>query len=99
MALNRRQFHGLALAALAAAIARPAFGTAPSFARLTLNRLTFGATEAAVEEFDRQGKRDWLDAQLAMPATDDALAARLAAATLRIEYEAGNDGPGKEWAA
>jgi len=99
MDLNRRQFHGLALASLAAAIARPAVSAAPSPARLTLNRLTFGATAATVEDFDRQGKRDWLDAQLAMPATDDALAARLAAATLRIEYEAGNDGPGKDWAA
>lgn len=99
MSLNRRQFHGLALAALAAAIARPAFGAAPSAARLTLNRLTFGANDASVEEIDRLGKAAWLDAQLAMPATDDAIAARLAAATLRIEYEAGNDGPGKEWAA
>lgn len=99
MQLNRRQFHGLALAVLAAAMARPAGAAALSQARLVLNRLTFGANDAAVAEFERLGKAAWLDVQLAMPAATSALSERLGAATLRMEYEAGNDGPGKEWAA
>lgn len=100
MDITRRQFHGLALAALAVAMARPAAAsTSGSDARKTLNRLTFGANDAAIAEFERLGKSAWLEAELAKPVVDDALAARLSAATLRIEYEAGNDGPGKSWPA
>ncbi len=69
-------------------------------ARLTLNRLTFGASPAAIARFGELGKAAWLDEQLGLnPAADTALADRLSAATLKIEYEAGNDGSNRNWPA
>lgn len=92
--LTRRAFHSRLMAALAAtALPRPA-GAAES-AALHLNRLTFGITAD-----DRMGDPlDWLDQQLAMPPEDAALTARLAAARLRIAYDAGTDENGHSWPA
>lgn len=69
-------------------------------ARLLLNRLTFGATADAVEQFQRLGKQAWLEWQLSLRTGDDtALAEKLARATLRIDYEADSDGEGRAWPA
>ncbi|MEQ1771096.1 MAG: DUF1800 domain-containing protein [Devosia sp.] len=99
MQLDRRQFHAFALAMLAAGVARPVLSANASNARTLLNRLTFGATAESVAQFEVLGKEAWLERELTKPVMDDTLAARLASAKLRIEYEAGNDGPGREWAA
>jgi len=99
--VTRREFHkgllGVALASLAAPRAMANFGTnAPG---AYLNRLTFGATPESRADFERLGLDGWLENQLAMPATDPALEARLAAARLRIEYEAGESETGLPWPA
>ena len=105
MRLDRRQFHSLALAFLANGIVAHGAGAtalspAADRAVIALNRLSFGASAAAIEAFNSLGKQAWLDRQLSLrPEDDAALAGRLARATLRIEYEAGNDGKGRDWPA
>lgn len=102
MRLDRRQFQTLAMALLAGSVlpGRASAATPTDPALLTLNRLTFGSTPAAIARFAELGKSAWLDEQLRLdPAADTALADRLAAATLKIEYEAGNDGPNRSWPA
>ncbi len=90
--LTRRDFHLRLLAALAAsAVPLPAVAATPS--ALHLNRLTFGATPE--EEFDDLAV--WLEDQLTRPATDEGLERRLAAARLRIAYDAGKDENGHSW--
>ena len=92
--LTRRDFHLRLLAALAAsAVPLPAVAATPS--ALHLNRLTFGATPE--EEFDDLAV--WLEDQLTRPATDEGLERRLAAARLRIAYDAGKDENGHSWPA
>jgi uncharacterized protein (DUF1800 family) len=94
--LTRRQFHSRLIAALAATtLPRPSFAAMP--ADLYLNRLTFGATPA-----DRAAFTDpltWLDDQLSRPASDPSLTTRLAAARLRITYDANSDENGNTWPA
>ncbi|MCX7889579.1 MAG: DUF1800 domain-containing protein [Rhodobacteraceae bacterium] len=100
--LTRRGFHALALASAAGAAARSAAasGAKAETADLWLNRLTFGATPAAREEFRALGAAGWLERQLAAPGRPDpALARRLAAARLRLAYEAEDDGQGNAWPA
>ena len=99
--VTRRAFHkgmlGLALASLAAPRAMANFAINP--ASTYLNRLTFGATTKTIAEFDQLGFDGWLENQLAMPDTDSELDARLAAARLQIDYEAGESESGEPWAA
>ncbi len=100
--LTRRMFHTRLMAALAASalpLARPVRAEGDSQARLWLNRLTFGATPAAVADFTALGAEAWLDRQLALPATDPALADRLSKARLRISYSGGEDENGASWPA
>jgi uncharacterized protein (DUF1800 family) len=101
--LNRREFHGSLIAALAASVAAPrALGAAtppPDAGEVLLNRLTFGANPASRDALARLGPEAWLEAQLAAPPGDPALDARLAAARLRIAYEAGDNGEGQNWDA
>lgn len=101
MQMNRRQFHGLLMAGAAAVMAR---GTAlassvSSPARIALNRLTFGASVEDTKRFDEMGLEGWLDAELAKPEIDDALAARLSKGKLSIVYEADKDDQGHSWKA
>ena len=96
MHLTRRQFHLTLMASLAAS-ALPRAASANPAADLWLNRLTFGATPA-----DRATFADplpWLEDQLSRPADDPGLTDRLAAARLRITYEAGSDENDHKWAA
>ncbi len=99
--VTRRDFHkgllGLALASLAAPRAMANFGVNPPV--VYLNRLTFGATSESIAEFERLGLDGWLENQMAMPESDAALEARIAAARLQIEYEAGESDTGEPWAA
>jgi len=99
--VTRRAFHkgllGLALASLAAPRVSANFGA--NGASAYLNRLTYGATAESLAEFDRLGLDGWLENQLAMPESDPALDARIAAARLHIEYEAGESDTGEPWAA
>lgn len=99
--VTRRDFHkglfGLALASLAAPRAMANFGINPPVTYL--NRLTFGATTDSIAEFERLGLDGWLENQMAMPERDEALDARLAAARLLIEYEAGETDDGDTWEA
>ena len=94
--LNRREFLA---SALFAALLRPgALSAAPVAAdEVFLNRLTFGATPAEREALAALGRAGWLDAQLALPARIPEMDARLANQTLRIAYEAGDDGEGQSW--
>jgi uncharacterized protein (DUF1800 family) len=99
--ITRRMFHARLMAAMAAlALPAPAFAaTGGAVERRWLNRLTFGASGAGVEEARRLGLAGWLDWQLSLPATDPALEARLAAARLRISYPADRDEDGNRWPA
>jgi uncharacterized protein (DUF1800 family) len=100
--ITRRMFHGRLLALLAAsavAVPRRAAASTGGPDRLWLNRLTFGATPDSLQDIADLGREGWLDRQLALPATDPALEARLAAARLRIVYEAGADEDGNQWQA
>jgi uncharacterized protein (DUF1800 family) len=98
MKIDRRTFHGIAASALAAAWTRPLLAAAPP-GDIALNRLTFGATAASRADLSDLGLAAWLDRQLALPPEDAALAERLAAATLHIEYEGGMNESGASWAA
>ncbi|MBA3908799.1 MAG: DUF1800 domain-containing protein [Rhodobacter sp.] len=99
--ITRRKFHFRMLAALTAlALPRPGWAAGGAEAeRLWLNRLTFGATGAEVDRAGQLGLPAWLDWQLSLPATDPGLQARLDAARLRIDYEAGEDEYGNSWPA
>ncbi len=98
--LTRRAFHlGLTSALAALNAPRLAFAAAPSPDRLYLNRLTFGANSGALAEITALGPVAWLDHQLALPATDPGLDARLQKARLRIAYEAESDENGHSWPA
>lgn len=75
----------------------PLLPTTPSFERLALNRLTFGARDTDVASVQSTGLPTWLDGQLTAPTGDDAtLDAHLKAQKFRIRYSAG---PGSAWAA
>ncbi len=95
--IDRRSLLKTALAALALGATRAQ--AAPAGPDLLLNRLTFGATPTLRDDLARLGPAAWLDLQLALPATDPGLSARLAAARLQIAYPAGTDGPGRTWPA
>jgi uncharacterized protein (DUF1800 family) len=100
MMLTRRMFHTRLAAALAAAsMPLPKLVHAASRPEddLWLNRLTFGASDAARDEIASLGREAWLDLQLALPITDPGLEDRLARAQLRISYPAGQDENGSTW--
>ena len=101
--LTRRAFHQrLAAFCVATALPRPVLALADagvSGAEQFLNRLSFGANDASRADYARLGALGWLEAQLAMPASDADLDTRLAAARLRINYEAGDDGEAGSWPA
>jgi uncharacterized protein (DUF1800 family) len=99
--LTRRAFHqGLFTLAMSAALPRPGLANAtPDGDEVFLNRLTFGATPATRESVSRLGREGWLEAELAKPAADAGLEARLSAARLRMNYEAGDNGEGTSWPA
>ncbi len=66
--------------------------TTPSFERIALNRVTFGARDRDVALVTRSGWSAWVDDQLAPPPGDDAeVAQHLAAQTMRIQYDAFDD--------
>ena len=96
--LTRRQFQYSLMASLAVGLAPlSARATAPSKTALFLNRLSFcaGANEISLNP----NPMIWLEEQLALPASDPALDARLSAARLRISYPAGRDENGHDWPA
>jgi uncharacterized protein (DUF1800 family) len=98
--LTRRAFQSTGLAALAAiAMSGKSFATQSNPTDQALNRLTFGANAKSRASFLEQGLSPWLEAQLAMPAEDDAITARLQSAKLLIEYEAGRDDNKHRWKA
>lgn len=101
--LTRRMFHTRLMAALAAVqlpAVTAAFANAPAQVdRVWLNRLTFGATSEGLARIAELGREGWLDWQLSLPPSDPDLDARLAAATLRAAYEAGEDEFGNHWPA
>jgi hypothetical protein len=85
--LTRRSFHTRMLALLAASMGPfPGFASTPtgSADRVWLNRLTFGSTPEALRQLADLGREGWLEWQLALPADDPGLDARLGAARLRI---------------
>ncbi len=98
--ISRRDFHkgmiGLALAGLASGRASAVPVSEDTF---YLNRLTFGASPHNRKEFARLGLVDWLEAELKKPLSDPSLDARLARATLHIEYEADETDEGLAWDA
>jgi uncharacterized protein (DUF1800 family) len=98
MILNRRAFNVSSLALLMASAMRlPALAASTSV--LALNRLTFGQTEKSSAEFAKLGLEAWLDAQLAMPATNENLEKRLNAAKLVIDYGADKGDNNTSWPA
>jgi uncharacterized protein (DUF1800 family) len=99
--LTRRAFHKtLAAMAMMATLPRQANAFAADRADdVFLNRLTFGATVADRAALQAMGRAGWLEAQLAMPATNAALQQRLSDARLHIAYEAGDDGVNGSWPA
>ncbi len=97
--LNRRDVLKSSLAGLiAASLPRAALAREAAPGDLWLNRLTFGATGPARDEFARLGPQGWLDWQLSLPAEDAGLDQRLRATRLRIQYDAGQDANGS-WPA
>ncbi|MSO97615.1 MAG: DUF1800 domain-containing protein [Rhodospirillaceae bacterium] len=63
----------------------------PSFARIALNRTTFGAREADVAGVERSGWTAWVEEQLRPPTGDDPqLAAYMASQRLHYKYPAGS---------
>jgi uncharacterized protein (DUF1800 family) len=99
--LTRRAFHQhLVALALTTALPRMASaGTGAAGDEVFLNRLTFGANDAAREAVRRLGRAGWLDVQLAMPVSDRGLDRRLSDARLQITYAAGDDGAFGSWPA
>lgn len=99
--LTRRAFHQRLVAmAMLSALPRAGFAsvvaTVPA-ADVFLNRLSFGANDAARAEYSALGAKGWLEAQLAMPVGDAGLDQRLRDARLRIVYEPGDDGENGDW--
>ncbi len=92
--LDRRAF---LLSALAAGLLSPrrAIAAAPLSDVAVLNRLTFGATPALRAEIAERGRQAWIEAQLAMPPDHPDLAARLAAARLRLVSTDTTDSEGR----
>jgi uncharacterized protein (DUF1800 family) len=102
MNLSRRDFNIASLTLVLASMSNltPASASAPaSWSFKALNRLTFGATPDAVAELEGLGLEAWLGRELAKPASNDDLKARLGAARLLIEYEAGSDDGKHAWKA
>jgi uncharacterized protein (DUF1800 family) len=98
MILSRRAFNVSSLALLMASTMRlPALAASTSV--LALNRLTFGQNEKSNAEFAKLGLEAWLDAQLAMPATNENLEKRLSAAKLVIDYGADKGDNNTSWPA
>lgn len=100
--LTRRMFHTRLIAAIAAGssgLPRIVQAADAKQARLWLNRLTFGASQACLAEFATLGPEAWLDRQLSLPVSDPALEDRLSRARLRIAYPAGTDENGASWPA
>lgn len=96
--LTRRQFHTRLIASFAVVgLPLPLQANVASASDLWLNRLTFGATPDQRTAFG--DPMAWLETQLAMPVADAGLDARIAAARLRITYEAGSDENGHDWKA
>jgi len=102
--LTRRMFHTRLVASLALTAAPRFAGAATqtggeiSVDDIWLNRLTFGASPAARAEIAAKGRLAWLEEQLAVDAPDPELDAALAAARLRISYDAGEEN-GISWPA
>lgn len=101
--LTRRDFHARLLASLAG-LAAPRMGLAATtrdaaLDEVWLNRLTYGATNALRTEIASMGRTAWFEAQLGMTGEDPGLQDRLAAARLRISYEAESDQEGNRWPA
>ena len=102
MNLSRRDFNIASLSLLAASLSslNPASAAAPASSSFkALNRLTFGASPDAAAVMESLGLEAWLDRELAKPASNDDLNARLRAARLMIEYEAGSDDGRHAWKA
>lgn len=99
MILSRRVFSVSSLALLVASGMPGPTLAAVDFKFTALNRLTYGANPQAVDRFRKMGLVDWLESELAKPASDENLQARLAATRLLIEYEAGTGDHGVTWAA
>src|SRR5438309_142777 len=67
----------------------------PTFERLALNRVTFGARDLDVASVQQTGWTAWVEDQLAPPPGDDALLAQyLSTQTMYIEYPAYTNGAG-----
>ena len=71
----------------------------PTFERIALNRITFGARDLDIEAVQRMGWAPWVEDQLNPPAGDDsALDQYLRSRTLHIEYAA-SDTEFQKWPA
>jgi uncharacterized protein (DUF1800 family) len=102
MSLSRRDFNIASLSLLLTSLSNPTpvSASAPaSWSFKALNRLTFGASPGAISELEKLGLEAWLDRELAKPVLNDDINARLAAARLLIEYEAGSDDGRHAWKA
>lgn len=97
--LNRRHFLGSSLAALAAARLHAGPTSMPPPDDVFLNKLTFGATPVDRNALMQMGREGWLNDQLSRPAFDKTIEDRIAAQTLRIHYEAGEDPGTGSWPA
>ncbi|WP_342076820.1 DUF1800 domain-containing protein [Yoonia sp. SS1-5] len=96
MDISRRDLHkGLLSLLLLGAARAEAAQVSPGL--VILNRLTFGATPQNRTDLERQGLSDWLDAELAKPATDPALDRLLSQAKLQIAYGPGSNDTGAAW--
>src|SRR5689334_7540145 len=74
--------------------------TQPTFERLALNRVTFGARDVDVASVQQTGWAAWVEDQLSPPAGDDAqLAQYLSTQTMHIEYPAYTNGAGTTYPA
>lgn len=67
-------------------MAAPSAPLGPDAARRLLARAAYGARPGEAERVGRLKLRDWLEAQLALPETDAALAAHLEGLRLQIRY-------------
>ncbi len=99
MILNRRAFtvSGLSLLLMGTVLSRGARAAVPI--STALNRLTFGTSPQSLASFLKVGLQEWLDRELAKPASDPKLNARLSAAKLMIEYDADKDDKNRKWKA
>ncbi len=97
--LTRRAFNLSLLmsCAISALAADPVAAETRDPDEVLLNRLTFGATAEERRALARLGQDAWLADQIDRPAHDAAIDARLAAQTLRMRYDADDDGEGHGW--